>query len=405
MIDVTISGVSLADHLRDLTDMQDDLDRRLNELTTRVAVLEPATPPVIIPPIVIDEPDPVLPVPDDDLDPPYVPPTSGLPMPRRHLLMAGDNWPKYPFPNFQFVSALYPNNLFTPNTGRVASQVQAHGKGAPWGLKLMFPTFGNGFGIEVTRAGHPEHKRWASRIADLGWGIKEAQDRGDIPKGFALTVNHEFFGGWYAKNWSIADGKNPKGALYEGHDRQLLADNIKETADILYDQGADVRIVLSPNTLRNEDQTEQLVWLRDQMTHPVGLGLSWYVMDGSKHPLEAKSNNAYQSLENQLGLLSTIDAQAPLYINETGFNPTEFHFDKNGDRQVTNAPDRLEVIDDFFDVVSRFPNLVGIWYFNRNKVLKEDFRLVDDGTRNPSVYPSETARFMERANRWLNNVA
>lgn len=73
MIDITISGVSLADHLRDMTDMQDDLDRRITELATRIAVLEMPKPPVVIPP--------ADPTPDPTPDP--APVGTVRPMPKR----------------------------------------------------------------------------------------------------------------------------------------------------------------------------------------------------------------------------------------------------------------------------------------------------------------------------------
>lgn len=407
------------------------------------------TPPpvVVVPPPVNPDPNP-----DPEPDPPVVNPPTGsvrrLPAHLRGMFgIHGEQWNtykqqvakldatlagrmfKYNFGTLSNNRALFSTKPTGWTTGDTLELMAAQWNTNQFGYKLQLPvekvkytgpgqpnTAHTPIPVEAWRSSHPKHAAAVSWLTTFGREIAELQRTGNLVAPFPITLMHENLGS-YA--FILGHTVNPKSAVEWNitgsalpHTPVDYAAFYRLAADTIRGQGADILAVYSPNAVREETKS-----LAEACVAAIGddyldvYGMSAYPhSDGIMASAEGYDQIGVRptpfqkvaSLEHQCQFIRGL-TDAPLMVNEFGFNPTGHHFDNNGKRVDTDAAPVEHLIPDYFATAARF-DIGQLWYFNADKIDgKEAFDILDDG--NGTQHQPGTARILvDAARAWSDKV-
>lgn len=466
-IDISIDGVSLQDLAaqvqlieRSQLDMAELVGGELDGTKLRVAALEELvasmkaalddsntgggqTPPVVVDPIVADPP---------VVTPPKPQPPAGtarrLPAHLRGVFgIHGEQWPSYR----QQVAKLDPvlaarmakYNFGTLNnrrarfdtapegwtTGDTLDLMRQQWNTTQFGFKLQLPVSKvkyTGAGqpneahvdvpVEAWRPTHPQHQAAKTWLTQLGNDIRQRQQAGQLVDPLPVTLMHENLGSYAfilghtvnprsAAEWKVTGTTLP-------HTPADYAGFYRFAADTIRAAGAKILAVYSPNGVRLDTQP-----LAAACVAAIGEDyLDVYGMSAYHHSanqmasaegfdrigVKPSAAQLVQSLEGNCQFIREL-TDAPIMVNEFGFNPTGSHKDDKGKPVTTNAAPVEHLIPDYFQTAARF-DIGQLWYFNADKIGgKEAFDILDDG--NGTQHKPGTARILvEEARKWSDKV-
>lgn len=300
-------------------------------------------------------------------------------------------------------------NLFGYKLQLPVSQIKYTGAGKPNEAHVDVP-------VEAWRPAHPQHQLAKTWLTQLGRDIAARQKAGQLVDPLPVTILHENLGSYAfilghtvnpksAVEWKVTGATLPHSPLDYGM-------FFRFTADTLRDTGAKILAIYSPNGVRLDTQS-----LAEACVAAIGEDyLDAYGMSAYHHSanqmasaegfdrigVTPSAGQLAQSLEGNCQFIREL-TDAPIMVNEFGFNPTREHRNDQGKQVVTNAAPVEHLIPDYFQTAARF-DIGQLWYFNADKIGgKEAFDILDDG--NGTQHKSGTARILvEEARKWSDKV-